>query len=351
MLHTQEETLLRHLKQEPLSNVYVLCGQEEYLKALYANRIVKAALSGGNEDFNLHSFDGRSLRCEALSGAVETMPMLGGKSCVWVRDMDFDKLPNGEYQKLKEILTDPPDYCVLLFVCVPEFTLKKSARFRALQKLLDPFSQIVELQKRSETELYRFAVDLAGNYRSTISRDTFRSLRQLCGGEMLNIKNEMDKLAAYCQDREITVEDLQTCCCPVIETTAFELSRAVIRGDYDKAMETLSSLLYLREEPVAIVGALAAGFIDIYRAKLASRQGKGQNELLAAFDYKGREFRVKNALREVSHCSTSFLRGAVELLAQTDLGLKSTGAKPQILLEELLTKLFVLRQSKNGRID
>lgn len=351
MLYIQEETFLRHLKEEPLSRVYILCGREEYLKTLYAGRIVKAALSGGSEDFNFHPFDGRNLKCDALADAVEAMPMLGGKSCVQVRDMDFDKLSSTEYQKLKDILTDPPEYCVLLFVCTAEFTIKKSSRFRALQKLTDSFAQIAELQKRSEGDLYRFAVDRASKYSASISRDTFRILHQLCGGEMLNLKNEMDKLAAFCQGREITGEDLELCCCPVIETTAFELSRAVIRGDYDGAMATLRELLYLREEPVAIVGALAAGFIDIYRAKLASRQGKGQNEILAAFDYKGKEFRVRNALREVSRCSTAFLRGALELLTETDLQLKSTGVSDQVLLEELLTKLFVLRQGENGRID
>lgn len=351
MLHTQEETFLRHLKNDPLSRVYILCGQEEYLKTLYAGRIVKKALAGGSEDFNFHPFDGKSLKCDALADAVEAMPMLGGKSCVQVRDMDFDKLPGAEYQKLKEILTDPPEYSVLLFVCSGEFSLKKSSRFRALQKQMDAFSQIVELQKRGEGELYRFAVDRASQYDASISRDTFRTLHQLCAGDMLNLKNEMDKLAAFCRGREITEADLSLCCCPVIETSAFELSRAVIRGDYDGAMETLQELLYLREEPVAIVGALAAGFIDIYRAKLASRQGKGQNEILAAFDYKGREFRVRNAMREVSRCSTAFLRGALELLTETDLQLKSSGISDQVLLEKLLTQLFVLRQSEQGKVD
>ena len=351
MLHTQEDTLLRHLKEGTLSRVYVLCGREEYLKELYAGRIVKAALAGGSEDFNLHTFDGKNLKCDNLGDAVEAMPMLGGRNCVQVKDLDFDKLSNTEYQKLKDILADPPEYCVLLLVCSGEFSLKKSSRFRTLQKQIDPFAQIAELQKRGESELFRFAVDRAAKYNATISRDTFRTLYQLTGGDMLILKNEMDKLSAYAKDREITQKDLELCCCPVIETTAFELSRAVIRGDDDAAMNTLRELLYLREEPVAIVGALAAGFIDIYRAKLAVRQGMGQNEILDAFDYKGREFRVRNAMKETSRCSTSFLRGAMDLMTEADLRLKSTGVDDQVLLEKLLTQLFVLRQSENGRID
>lgn len=102
---------------------------------------------------------------------------------------------------------------------------------------------------------------------------------------------------------------------------------------------------------MAILGALASGIIDIYRAKVASRQGKGVNEVLAAFDYKGREFRVRNAFREVSRCSTAFLRSAIQLLTETDQQLKSARISDQVLMEELLTKLFVLRQQENGKID
>lgn len=351
MLHTQEETLLRHLKQDPLSRVYVLCGQEEYLKELYTQRIVKAALRGETTDFNYHVFDGKALRCDLVADAVEALPLMGDKNCVYIKDLDLDKIPNGEYQKLKEILSDPPESCVLLLVCAPEFVLKKSSRFRTLQKQIDPFAQIVELQKRTEGDLYRFAVNRANQYDAAISRENFRRVYQFCGGDMLLIQNEMDKLSAYCRNREITEEDLELCCCPVIETTAFALSSAVIRGDYDGAMGILRDLFYLREQPVAILGALASGIIDIYRAKVASRQGKGVNEVLAAFDYKGREFRVRNAFREVSRCSTAFLRSAIQLLTETDQQLKSARISDQVLMEELLTKLFVLRQQENGKID
>ena len=71
---------------------------------------------------------------------------------------------------------------------------------------------------------------------------------------------------------------------------------------------------------------------------------------MAAFDYRGRDFRVRNAMMEVSRCSTGFLRGAVVLLTEADTQLKSSRIKDQVILEKLITQLFVLRKEKE-RID
>ena len=48
MVHTKEETFIRHLKKEALSRVYVLAGPENYLKEHYRDWVVKRALEGGN---------------------------------------------------------------------------------------------------------------------------------------------------------------------------------------------------------------------------------------------------------------------------------------------------------------
>lgn len=350
MTHTKEDSFIRHLKTEELSRVYVLAGPEDYLKEHYRAWVVKQALRDGNPDFNLHEFDGSSFKCRELADALEALPMLGGKNCALVKGIDFEKIPLTEYNKLKDFLKDPPEDSTAVFVCTGDFNTKKSTRCRTLEKLIDPIGQIALFYKRGESDLYRFAVDRAAVFGAALPRDVFRILNQMCGGDMMTLQNETDKIAAYCQGRAIAREDLESCGCPVMETTAFELSRAVIRGDFDRAMEQLQTLLYLKEEPVAIVGALSMGFIDIYRAKAASLTGRGLNEVLASFEYKGREFRARNAFGEISRCSTGFLRGAVRLLTEADVQLKSSRIKDQVILEKLLTQLFMLRQA-NGRID
>ena len=77
MVHTKEETFIRHLKKEALSRVYVLAGPENYLKEHYRDWVVKRALEGGNADFNLHEFDGGAFKCREFSDAIEALPDKG----------------------------------------------------------------------------------------------------------------------------------------------------------------------------------------------------------------------------------------------------------------------------------
>ena len=59
---------------------------------------------------------------------------------------------------------------------------------------------------------------------------------------------------------------------------------------------------------------------------------------------------MRNAMMEVSRCSTGFLRGAVALLTEADAQLKSSRLEDRVILEKLLTQLFILRKS-SGRVD
>jgi DNA polymerase III delta subunit len=63
------------------------------------------------------------------------------------------------------------------------------------------------------------------------------------------------------------------------------------------------------------------------------------------FGYKGREGLVRNALRDSRNISFEALRKAIDMLSQTDELLKSTSINKQLLLEEVVAKLLMLRNS------
>ncbi len=57
------------------------------------------------------------------------------------------------------------------------------------------------------------------------------------------------------------------------ETTVFLLAGALVAGDYEKAYTLLDVLFYQREEPIAILGALATSYVDMYRVRAALESG------------------------------------------------------------------------------
>lgn len=351
MQFTEERAFARHLKQEELYRVYLLYGEEDFLKTQYSKKVISQAMSGGMADFNLHRFEGKSIKLDEVSDALETFPMLGGKSCVVLQDLDIEKLPAAELKKLKELLADPPETGVLLLLPTETgFLPKKGEKSKQIAKLAGDVGAVAEFARRSQNDLLRFVQGRAKETGSSFSRPAFQLLFEMCGGEMGMIASEADKLAAYCAGREVTEEDVRQCGCALLEGDAFQLGRAILDGSYDRAMELLSRLFDLRVEPVAVVGALSATFVDLYRAKLTQRSGRNINDLVREFGYRGREFRARNAMNNASRCSGGFLRNTIEALTSADRQLKSSRVDQQVVLERAITEIFVLRQ-QGGQPD
>ena len=59
------------------------------------------------------------------------------------------------------------------------------------------------------------------------------------------------------------------------------------------------------------------------------------------WDYKGKAFRLRYALRDCSKMSLEALRESLDLLAQADRRLKSSSADKRTVLEEVAAKLIV----------
>ena len=81
----------------------------------------------------------------------------------------------------------------------------------------------------------------------------------------------------------------------------------------------------------------------MYRVKCALASGEGENSLTNYFNYKGREWLIRNAVRDSKKLSLENLRSAIDVLSKTDELLKSTSIDKNLLLEETVMKLLMLR--------
>ena len=127
-----------------------------------------------------------------------------------------------------------------------------------------------------------------------------------------------------------------------METTVFLLSNALVRGDYTKAYSLLDLLINQGEKPITILSVLSGAYIDMYRVRAAIDSGKTSLAPAEYGDYKGRDFRLKYAERDMRDLSLEVLRESLQLLLECDLALKlSTGdAMDRIAIEKLFSKLL-----------
>ena len=200
MIFQEENQLLQHIKLGHLYRVYLLYGEEKYLKELYLKRLVRLASPEQFEEFNFHRFDGGELEVDRLIEACESLPFLAEQRCVVVEKFDFEGMPAADREKLTRLLEDPPETTVLILVVDKEdFSAKKSAGAKKLIALCDRAGAVLELKRRSMSDLVRFIRSRLEPRGCTIAREECEMLAERCERNMLTLSGELEKLAAYMQ--------------------------------------------------------------------------------------------------------------------------------------------------------
>ena len=348
MPNIKEDELKKALKSGDIANLWFLYGEEKYLLSFYRDKLVSSVVKDVNNSFNFQKFSGDAIDINQVSEAIEAFPLMVGKKCVLVEDLNIDLLNENQLKNILSIISDIPDYCILIFsMPTIDIPAKKSSKFNKVIKECEKFGNVVNFEKRGSVTLEKQLISWSKKQGVTLSTANAGRIIKYCGDDLQTLRNELEKLCAYVLDGEITEEIIEKLVTKNLETTVFVLSNAVATGDYNKAYKQLDILLYQKEEPIAILAILASVYIDMYRVRLFIENGKEPTDLKNYFDYKGKEFKIRNAVKNSRNLPLESLREAIDLLLKADIELKSSKIDKRLIMEETITKLFLLY--KKGR--
>ncbi len=104
-------TLNQHIREQTFKPVYLLCGDEPFLKNSYKKRLKEAAV--GDDGMNFARFEGKALEMEALIRLADTMPFFAPRRLILIEDSGYFK---GAPEALVKYLPQMPDTTCLVFV-------------------------------------------------------------------------------------------------------------------------------------------------------------------------------------------------------------------------------------------
>ena len=107
--------LIRDLKDGTFAPLYIITGEESYLKEYYLRALKEKVVDPTFADFNLIEFEGKSMTHEQLSEAIDSYPAMSEKKLIVVTDFDLFKPPAGFSDVLPSLLSDLPEYVCLVF--------------------------------------------------------------------------------------------------------------------------------------------------------------------------------------------------------------------------------------------
>lgn len=343
MAEITEAELKKQIEKSGFSPLYVLHGEETFLVERYAQKLISKAAGESFLDFNLQRFDGASASIDEIADAVEALPFMAERKCVVVSNLDVEKRNAQEQDKLKELIANIPETTVfVIFLTSVAIDYKKSSKWKSFFTVANKIGSTIQLKRRENADLEKLLCTAANKQFCNLSRQDAARIIFLCGNDLQTLYSELDKLCSFVGQGEITPQIIDQIVVKNLETTVFILAKALIAGEYEKAYKGLDLLFYQNEEPVTILAVLASSYVDMYRVRTAVQSGQSCTEPAKYFDYKGKEFRLRNAERDVKNLSTEVLRESLNVLLQTDIALKSSRTSSRILMEELIAKLLMV---------
>lgn len=344
-----EQEIKNQIKQKEFSNAYLIYGEESYLKEFYVNQLKKKIVDPTFEDFNFHSYEGKDVSLNDILKDAEMLPMMSEYNFVLVHDYPLDK-SSSDCDSLKEFLKDVPETTVIVFwydsIVVD---VKKNSKWKSIDTAFAKAGSSVNLEKRTESELVKLLVSGCKKRGTVLSSDNARYLISISGNDIKTLLNETEKLSSYVKEGEITKDIINRLAVKCLQAKVYDLSKAIVKGNYDLAYSVLDTLFAMKEEPISILAVISNCYIDMYRTKCAKIAGFPPEDVGKYYNYKGREFALRNAIRDCANLSINQLRDSLDVLMQADNSLKSTGVDKKLVLEETMVKLLLI--SKEVKYD
>lgn len=326
------------LREEGPARVYLLRGEEDYLRDSFLKELRAACVEEGTEAFNYHRLQGVSPDLTELREALEAMPFMGKRTFIEVRDFDLNRTSAYDADAFKELMSDVPPWATAAFVFAPGYAPDNRL---GVVKTLKQAGRDLEFTSPGERDLIAWVQKQAGLCGKRIDGMTANHLIWVCGDRMTTLLPEITKIAGVAAGEEITRADIDAVAKKAPETTIFDLTDALGAGQYDKAMALLADLLADPDEPPQKqIYMVSEQFRRLYVARVARDFKKPDSYITDCIpELAGKPYPVKLLKGVCQRFSRERLGRAVRLCAECDMGMRSSGPAPEELMKELLLRL------------
>lgn len=326
------KTIDEDIKNGQFKTVYLLYGEEAYLKKQYKDKLIKALVAEG-DTMNFSAYEGKGINPKEIIDLAETMPFFADRRVILFENSGFAK---GSCEELAEYMTEPSDSTCFIFV--EEEVDKRSKLFKAITKA----GKAVEFGEQNEELLIRWIVSRLKKENKNITRDVLQLFMSKTGSDMGNIDRELEKLVCYTMGRDvITEEDVEAVTTEQITNKIFEMVNAIAEHEQKKALDLYYDLLTLKEPPMRILFLITRQFQNLMSVKDMS--GRGFDQATIASKVGIPSFAVRKNQAQAKGFTMAQLRQAI-----TDGVEYEEAVKTGRMDDKMAVEFLIVKYSKKG---
>jgi DNA polymerase-3 subunit delta len=317
--------------------VYVLFGDEEYIKEEVLRLLIGRAVDASMRDFNVDIRRGADLDAAGFRGLLEQLPMMAERRVVVIRDAQTIK--KAPLAVLEAYLAKPSQGLVLVLLLPGGEEPAKSWPMRSTTCECNPLSE--------DGVMKWIAHHLQEMLHGSISPEAASLLVSHVGNDLAQLRGELDKLLSYTNGAEITADAVQAVVGIRHGETLADLLDCVAARNAKGALAMLPRVMAQpKTTGVSVVIALTAQTFALAWGAAARAGGMPPGTLSRAyFDvlreggaFVGRPWgeAIQRWIKAIPQWDASRCDRALDLLLTTDLALKDTRASTEEQVLETL---------------
>ena len=311
------------IKKGEFKSVYLLYGEEEYLKKQYRDRLKNAI--AGDDTMNYSYYDSDNASVKDIIDVCETLPFFAQKRLVIMENTGFLKSSNDE---LADYIKHIPDYLVIVMV-------EKDVDKR--NKVVDSVGYVCEMKPQTTATLEKWIAGLLAKDNLKISREACDLILDKTGAGMDYIRQEIEKLVSYCQGRNVvTAEDVEKVCATQTTSHIFDMISAIANKKQQQALDLYYDLLELKEPPMRILYLIVRQFNGILQVKDLMSRGSSGKEIASKIG--AAPFVVGKYQAQAKYFEMNTLLDALNECAKTEEAVKQGRLNDRLGVELIIIK-------------
>lgn len=334
--------LIKDVREGSMKNVYLFRGTEEYLVDFYINKIVRKYVSEDFKDLNyLEVGEGRDNVYEDVLNGCETLPFLGEKKVVLLKDLDeIIKSDSSSITNLGDYVLDLPNYAILIIKDEKESLRRNTKLYKNIKKL----NGVVEFKKLNYRELGNWVQKRIEDKNKDISsRDkdyfirlsTYTEYRSEKG--LYELENELNKIINHSSKKIITKQDIDAVLIEELDTNIFNLLEAITDKNPERSLKIFNDMISENEPIPRVLFMIMRHFRLILKCKIYRTNGyndsKTRNKLgISPYEY-NKISRTSNTYKE------NELIKYLNYILDLDVDQKTKGINEHLALEMLIVRL------------
>ena len=311
--------------------VYVIHGQEAFLRSRAHARVVDEVLGGRKDQLCCAEFDGPEATVADVLDEARTGSLFGGQKLIVVRDADV--LISENRGAFERYLDNPSPGAALLL------EVKSWPKTTRLYKKAAAIGEAIPCESPKRGQIPGFIVrEAKASFNKRLDAGAGRRLQELIGDDLGLLFNELDKLSLFVGSRDaIAVTDIDALCGHWREESIFEITDAMADGQVGLSLSRWRQLVAV--DPKAqyrAVGGLTWGIRKLLQARSLADRGTPARQVLRDL----RIFSDPAAFeRRLGRLPLERLEACMSRLLQADRAAKTGLGDADLQIEKLIVEV------------